>query len=401
MFFYSPGDHIALVVDHFAVLLPKDTKATVVTTIWERCSSTSQRGLLGVLQAVTSALDQTLENLPDFVIVEQRQHGHTSDVRIAVSGEAIARIKVTNEPKIQEVSGRHIAMWLEQSYSAVEYLELGNHSGSQSLPLVSGVVRCSGLMWEAAEVTVSSPESHPLTVVSPPSAPLHTIDEDLGRTLIEIPEEWLSDHEVDDSRADYAMDQSLSVEEAQELAPVASQNHERANDDAVAPLMNNVSDSVAAPVGGLREVASGNVTSITVPPPALSTSPVGTRNRGTGYAPPIVGVGVVRFSHGEVVELGSPIVIGRKPTTEGSGAPMTARLMSVPSPSKDISRNHLMIRVEAGHVLVEDLDSVNGTVLRRRGESERTLPAREPVLVLNDDVVDLGDGVSLEFVGLR
>ena len=60
-----------------------------------------------------------------------------------------------------------------------------------------------------------------------------------------------------------------------------------------------------------------------------------------------------------------------------------------------------MIRVEAGHVLVEDLDSVNGTVLRRRGESERTLPAREPVLVLNDDVVNLGDGVSLEFVGLR
>lgn len=216
MFSYSPGDQIALVVDHFAVLLPGDTKTSIIHTIWERCYSTTHRGLLGILQAVTSAVDPTLENLPDFVLVERREHGRLSDVRIAVSGDAIARVKQTNDDAIHEVSGRHIAMWLEQGYSSVEFLEIGEHRGSQSYPIVSGVVRCSGLIWEAEVPTGTSPQSSPLAVISPPSAPLHTIDEDLGRTLIEIPDEWLSDHDVDESRADYAMDQSLSLDDVNE-----------------------------------------------------------------------------------------------------------------------------------------------------------------------------------------
>ncbi|MBI9113979.1 FHA domain-containing protein [Sanguibacter sp. YZGR15] len=110
-------------------------------------------------------------------------------------------------------------------------------------------------------------------------------------------------------------------------------------------------------------------------------------------------LGRVRFSHGEVVELGRHVVVGRFPQEQaGSGA--RPHLVSVESPSQDVSRSHLEIRLEGWHVLLVDLDTVNGTTLLRAGQAPRRLHPLEPTLVADGDVVDLGDGVVLTFEGV-
>ena len=47
--------------------------------------------------------------------------------------------------------------------------------------------------------------------------------------------------------------------------------------------------------------------------------------------------------------------------------------------------------------MVRDLKATNGTVLERPGQSPRRLAQGEMTIVLDGDVADLGDGVSLRF----
>lgn len=108
-------------------------------------------------------------------------------------------------------------------------------------------------------------------------------------------------------------------------------------------------------------------------------------------------LGRVEVSTGESVDLSVPVVVGRFPQAQTTGSPVAQRLVTVPSPSQDISRSHLEIRLDGWHVLLVDLDTVNGTTLLRAGQSPRRLHPLEPTLVADGDVVDLGDGVTLSF----
>lgn len=108
-------------------------------------------------------------------------------------------------------------------------------------------------------------------------------------------------------------------------------------------------------------------------------------------------LGRVDVSTGESVDLSVPIVVGRFPQAQTTGSPIAQRLVAVPSPSQDISRSHLEVRLDGWHVLLVDLDTVNGTMLLRAGQPPRRLHPLEPTLVADGDVVDLGDGVTLTF----
>ncbi|HWS57724.1 MAG TPA: FHA domain-containing protein, partial [Actinotalea sp.] len=111
-------------------------------------------------------------------------------------------------------------------------------------------------------------------------------------------------------------------------------------------------------------------------------------------------LGRVRLSTGESLDLDSPVVLGRSPRVGRVAGPDVPRPVVVPSPTREISGTHLAIRLEEWHVLVADLDSSNGTVLRRPGQPPQRLQPREQVLVRTGDVVDLGDGVVLTFEDL-
>jgi hypothetical protein len=102
----------------------------------------------------------------------------------------------------------------------------------------------------------------------------------------------------------------------------------------------------------------------------------------------------------QVVELDRPVVVGRRPRTNNASADRTPRLVTVASPDQDISRSHVEVTLEEWHVLVADLATTNGTTLLRPGQTPRRLHPNEKVILVEGDVVDLGDGATLTFEGI-
>ena len=102
----------------------------------------------------------------------------------------------------------------------------------------------------------------------------------------------------------------------------------------------------------------------------------------------------LRLSTGLVVPLERTVLIGRAPQVGRVAAHDLPRLVSVPSPSLDISRTHAEVRQEGEHVVVTDLESLNGVRVARPGAPARRLHPGEPTVVVAGEVVDLGDGVT-------
>ncbi|WP_425955080.1 FHA domain-containing protein [Xylanimonas sp. McL0601] len=108
-------------------------------------------------------------------------------------------------------------------------------------------------------------------------------------------------------------------------------------------------------------------------------------------------LGRIRVAGGPQVELDRPLVVGRRPRTPRSTAGEMPRLVTVASPNQDVSRSHVEVRLEGWHVLVTDLATTNGTVLHRGSQPPQRLHPGEATLVVDGDVVDLGDGATLTF----
>lgn len=110
--------------------------------------------------------------------------------------------------------------------------------------------------------------------------------------------------------------------------------------------------------------------------------------------------GSARLSTGQVVPLDRIVIIGRRPRSTRASGDTMPRLVAVESPQQDISRSHLEIRPEGDSVVVIDLHTTNGSTLIRPGADPVRLHPGEHTLVLDGDVVDLGDGVTVGFEGL-
>lgn len=95
------------------------------------------------------------------------------------------------------------------------------------------------------------------------------------------------------------------------------------------------------------------------------------------------------------VEVDRPVLIGRSPSTSRSESEQLPWLLTVPSPSHDISRTHLEITPEGWSLRATDLNSTNGTVLIRPNSAPERMPAGQPVEVSPGCVLDLGDGVTI------
>lgn len=120
---------------------------------------------------------------------------------------------------------------------------------------------------------------------------------------------------------------------------------------------------------------------------ALNTPPV-------HIARPILGS--LRFSNGSRVPLDRPVLIGRNPKVEGGLAgeiPQVVRLDVGPG----LSRTHASVRLEGWQVLLEDLNSANGTIVRLPGREPRRLHPGEPILLEIGSDVDFGGEISCVF----
>lgn len=111
-------------------------------------------------------------------------------------------------------------------------------------------------------------------------------------------------------------------------------------------------------------------------------------------------LGTMHISSGEVVELDHSLIIGRQPSVSRVMGGAMPRLVQVQSSNGDISRSHVEVRLDGWDVLLVDLKATNGTVLVREGQPPRRLSQGEESILLNGDIAELGDGVSLLFDGL-
>lgn len=178
-----------------------------------------------------------------------------------------------------------------------------------------------------------------------------------------------------------------------EIAPVPPQVSESPDSPAPPPSLGLgehdgftvLSGAVAAPpteedrtvvvdeIARLRAKRSAGVVSAAVAPPP---GPVLSLELPDGSREPIDGV----------------VLVGRAPTTPVD-AP-ASRLLRLEGDG-DISRNHARITVEGGTVVVTDLGSRNGTIVRIPGRPPQKLRDGDPTPVLVGTVIDFGGGLEL------
>jgi hypothetical protein len=115
---------------------------------------------------------------------------------------------------------------------------------------------------------------------------------------------------------------------------------------------------------------------------------------GTPVAVPRPVLARIRLSTGDLIDVDRAVVIGRSPYVSRVAATDLPRLVAVPSPNQDISRAHVEIRPADWHLVVADLDSTNGTMVRAPGRPPQRLRPGQEVVVEPGWTVELGDGVG-------
>lgn len=125
----------------------------------------------------------------------------------------------------------------------------------------------------------------------------------------------------------------------------------------------------------------------------LCSSPVPQQNPRLVARPVLA---TLRPSSGSAIEVDRNVLIGRAPSASRVARDQLPHLLTVPSPSHDISRTHVQVHPDEWNIVVTDLHSTNGTTLVHPGGDERErLTPGEPVIVQIGSVLDLGDGITV------
>ena len=112
-------------------------------------------------------------------------------------------------------------------------------------------------------------------------------------------------------------------------------------------------------------------------------------------------LGEIWVSTGLNVPLDADIIIGRKPASAPEPGRPRAHLVPVPSPDQQISRTHCEIRVDNWDVRLVDRNSNNGTYVLRPNERPIRISPTEPFFLRVSDVIDIGEGVTIQMLGPR
>ena len=104
-------------------------------------------------------------------------------------------------------------------------------------------------------------------------------------------------------------------------------------------------------------------------------------------------LGTLRFGEGTVVTLDHPALIGRNPKVDGAIPNEMPKLVRI-DVGQGLSRTHALVRLEGWQVLLEDLNSPNGTIVRLPGREPRRLHAGEPIILEPGSHIDFGGEVD-------
>lgn len=115
---------------------------------------------------------------------------------------------------------------------------------------------------------------------------------------------------------------------------------------------------------------------------------------------PAAGPAVLRalLADGTEVPLDGPVYVGRKPSPPRIHTGPAPRLVTLPSPGRELSATHLELKPVGGTLVASDMRSTNGTVVRLPGSPPRTLLRGESAVVVAGTRIDLGDGAVLDIL---
>lgn len=98
----------------------------------------------------------------------------------------------------------------------------------------------------------------------------------------------------------------------------------------------------------------------------------------------------------ETISLDGAFILGRRPSVDRV-TDTVPRLVTLPSPEQDLSRNHIRVNVEGWHVLVTDLGSKNGTMIVAPDEPPQRLHPDRPVMITPGTRVVLAEVVTYRY----
>lgn len=387
--------------------------SSLVPALWDEVV-----GAASLVDLAAQLAGYRIDTMPSFAAFFWTKDGMRSLVRGAVRVLDPATGSVVAD-------GAGIQTWSEVGLSGLTQVQVelpaarAETTGpSMSLPLVIGAVRASSLTLDASEqAQVFSPQEL--------VAPAESFDDDSGRA------DNLADNAADKAEPDEPdepaepdntgldgpttelmtdpfLDSDLATSAVPAQEWVRGVDGSSSMDPGLSDSIENGETQLMMPSVAAEPVASPTVSQdsmvmAVVCPDGHSSPQNATFCRVCGapiasQGPRLVArpaLAVLRASDGSTAEVDRAVLLGRAPSAHLSSA-RAPRLMTVPSPSHDISRTHVEIAPEDWQIVVTDLGSTNGTVLVRPGSGKRQqLPPGESVPVPLQSLLELGDGVAI------
>lgn len=108
-----------------------------------------------------------------------------------------------------------------------------------------------------------------------------------------------------------------------------------------------------------------------------------------------------RVGDADAVILDAPSYVGRRPSAPRIPSTVPPRLVSVPSPLREVSSTHLEIRQVGTSIVIRDLATTNGSIVSLPGRVPRTLRQGESIVVTPGTLVDIGDDNVIQILPMH
>lgn len=420
---YAPGTWWGVVARDVVALIPETVPEETAIALYEDLTAGS--GFSAVLTRLAASVGGNLLDLPPFAV----------HIRDGGAGRVLVRGPITVHLGDDVLGGGGTMTWQERTVEPGVTVTLTADEQAPAvpaLPVGAGVVRCAALTVGAgsahmtpAPVAPSSAARHAAaarqtaghhtspTPIAPATSPIPGESSDVAAIQASQP---VSDHALPaisqptiaefDEDPDPAFTAGTGpvriVTHAPLVEHVPSADGGSSYEDLLfgATVSRNVQDAAvwsqsdedgASPPDSDHDQHTLSIAEARKLAASASASAPGERaDRGASR-------GLVRLSTGQECAVDRPVLIGRRPQATRVRADEVPHLLTVPSPNQDISRSHVEIRPEGSHVTAADLGTTNGTVLRRPGRQAVRLVAAERQVLLDGDVLDIGDGVTVTF----
>lgn len=441
----------AAVTGSALAVLPPEVTSHAVEAVWRRLDA---GGIGVILESLTGAFGTSLTAIPPFGLAIAEGDG----IRVAVRGPV--ELVVETASGAESISGAGVSTWTERFIAGATQVsvELGAAGHADTLPIDSGVVPAASLVLRLtddapasgpipvpAATAVPAAPAEPAVPAEPAAAPSAATQTPTPPTAAVPVADALGETVVTDAGAAKARRDEVAADD-----PPVDADESAAEDDASpsgvpglvtgVPAASDRQDSepqgrtptelddpmLGETIASPRKPATPPVPPVPslppfVPPAAPTPQRLGDHDGATisvaearalrGESAPrfdsiddvparTPSQGRIRLADGRTFELERTVIVGRRPRSTRPAEAELPTLIAVDGPQHDISRNHVEIRAEGEHVLAVDLASTNGTVLLRGGHDPVRLHPNEPTMVVNADVLDLGDGVTLTFEDL-